>query len=65
MGTASIIVGIGLMLVGFATIGQSLLSTFWTVEQFFDMLIFNIIIGLPFIIIGTILLRKYDRLLRK
>ncbi len=65
MGTASIIVGIGLMLVGFATIGQSLLSTFWTVEQFFDLLIFNIIIGLPFIIIGTILLRKYDRLLRK
>jgi len=65
MGTASIIAGIGLMLVGFATIGQSLLSTFWTVEQFFDLLIFNIIIGLPFIIIGTILLRKYDRLLRK
>jgi len=61
VGTASLVSGIMLVLIGFATIGQALLANYFTLEQFFDSLVFNIIIGLPFIIVGALLLRKYDR----
>jgi len=61
VGTASLVSGIMLVLIGFATIGQALLANYFTLEQFFDSLAFNIIIGLPFIIVGALLLRKYDR----
>ena len=61
MGTASLIAGIGLMIVGFAVIAQGLLGTYFTVEQMRDWIIFNTIIGLPFVIAGGLLLRKYDR----
>jgi len=50
-----------LVLIGFATIGQAMVSNYFTVEQFFDSLAFNIIVGLPFIIVGGLLLRKYDK----
>jgi len=61
MGTASLIAGIGFMLVGFAVIAQGFLGTYWTLEQMMDYVIFNLIIGIPLVAIGAAFLRKYDR----
>ena len=58
MGTASLVAGIALLLIGFATIGQAILAPYWTISQWFDTLVLNIIIGFPFIVIGAYLLRK-------
>ena len=61
MGTASLIVGIGFMLVGFAVIAQGMLTTYYTIEQMIDIITLNLIIGLPFVVIGALFLKKYDR----
>ena len=61
MGTASLIAGIGFMLVGFAVIGQGMLGSYYTVEQMTGYMMLNLIIGFPFVAIGGLLLRKYDR----
>ncbi len=61
MGTASLIVGIGFMSVGFAVIGQGFLGNYWTVEQMMDYVIVNSFIGIPLVIVGALFLRKYDR----
>ncbi len=58
MGTANLVAGIALLLIGFATIGQAVLAPYWTLAQWFDVLLLNIIIGIPFIAIGAYLLRK-------
>jgi len=60
VGTASLVVGIGFMLVGFAVIAQGFLGTYFTLEQMRDWIIFNAIIGIPLVIVGALFLRKYD-----
>ena len=60
MGTASLIAGIGSMLVGFAVIGQGFLGQYFTAKQMMEWIILNLIFGIPFIIVGALLLRKYD-----
>jgi len=60
MGTASLIAGIGFMLVGFAVIAQGLLGTYPTLEQMMEWVVFNMVIGIPFLLVGVLLLRKYD-----
>ena len=61
MGTASLIGGIGFMLVGFAVIAQGMLGEFYTMDQMMGYIILNSIIGIPLIIVGALFLRKYDR----
>jgi len=61
VGTASLIAGIGFMLVGFAVIGQGMLGSYYTVEQMMDTITLNLIIGLPLVVIGALFLKKYDR----
>ncbi len=60
MGTASLIAGIGLMMIGFAVIAQGFLGTYFTTEQFFNSVLFNVIIGIPLIVLGAYFLKQYD-----
>ena len=52
MGTVSLIVGLGCMIVGFALIGHGVLGSY---------VILNLMFGLPFVVVGAIFLVKYDR----
>ena len=61
MGTASLIAGIGFMLVGFAVIAQAILAPYFTIEQMIDYVLLNSVFGIPLILIGAALLTKYDR----
>ncbi len=61
MGTASLIAGIGFMLVGFAVIAQGFLGNYFTLAQMMDYVIVNSFIGIPLVIVGALFLRKYDR----
>jgi len=60
VGTASLVVGIGFMLVGFAVIAQGFLGTYFTIDQMMDYIILNSFFGIPMIIVGALFLRKYD-----
>jgi len=60
VGTASLIAGIGLMMIGFAVIAQGFLGTYFTTAQFFDSVLFNVIIGIPLIVLGAYFLKQYD-----
>jgi len=61
LGTASLIAGIGFMLVGFAVIAQGLLGTYPTIGQMMDGIVLNMVFGIPFVLVGVLLLRKYDK----
>ena len=61
MGTASLIAGIGFMIVGFAVIAEGFLGSYLTLEQMRDWIIFNSIIGIPLVVVGALFLRKYDK----
>jgi len=61
MGTASLIAGIGCMLVGFATIAQGLLGIYPTMGQLMDGIVLSMVFGSPFVLVGVLALRKYDR----
>ncbi len=61
MGTASLIAGIGCMLVGFAVIAQGLLGTYPTMGQMMDGIALSMVFGIPFVLVGVLLLRKYDK----
>ena len=65
MGTASLVIGILLVVIGFATIGQTFFGFYFTAEQFMGYLLLNSIFGIPLIIIGGLFLRKYDSDKRK
>ena len=60
MGTASLVVGIGFMLIGLAVIAQGFLGTYFTIDQMMDYIILNSFFGIPMIIVGALFLRKYD-----
>ena len=60
MGTASLIIGIILIIIGFFLITQHLVSSSPTLEQWNNTLLAFLIIGIPMIVVGGLLLRKYD-----
>lgn len=61
MGTPSLIAGIGFMIAGFIAVIQGLTNPYFSAESYFGLLLVNLILGIPLIVIGGLLLRKYDK----
>ena len=61
MGTASLVAGIGFMIAGFIAVIQGLTNPYFSADQWFGLLFLNLILGIPLILIGGLLLRKYDK----
>jgi len=61
VGTTSLVLGLVFYLFGFSLVGLVLLSSQPTADDWYDSLFGSFIIAIPLIIVGSLLLRKYDR----
>jgi len=61
VGTASLIIGIACIISGFYMIFVWGEERVLTEEEEVNYMLFSLIIGVPLIVIGGLLLRKYDR----
>lgn len=61
MGTASLVIGLALIIFGFYFIYEFLNGVYYTDESMENALIGTFILAIPFIVGGALLLRKYDR----
>jgi len=65
LGTASLVAGIGLMLIGFGVIGKVMLGTYFTMQSMIDYITLNLFFGIPLVVVGALFLRKYDKDMKK
>jgi len=61
MGTASLVIGLGLTILGFYFIFDALTTVYYTDEERDALLGGNFFLAVPLITVGALLLRKYDR----
>jgi len=65
LGTASLVIGFILIIIGFMIILLMLLTNAPTQEEWFDQVLGSLIVGIPIIVVGAVFLRKYDKDKRK
>ena len=62
MGTASLVFGLALIIIGFGFIINEIIDVEPTVEEWgSEVLVVILVLGIPLIVVGSLLLRKYDR----
>ena len=62
MGTASLVIGLALIIIGFGFIINEIMDVESTVEEWgSEVLVVILVLGIPLIVVGSLFLRKYDR----